>query len=402
MTSCRSLLFAAAVCACPVLVPDSLYAQTGFWDSTKDTTDRAMRFLTMREQPNAERARDLYQEADQLFRAAAARVNQTQRDGEAEGTEKKDFARAAKLFARAADAQPGTALAQDAMFMQAESLFFSDQLPDAADVYERLNKEFPNNRHVDQAAARAFAISQYWIDTEVATQDDWFKFNLFDASRPRLDAEGHAVRVLDQIRYDNPTGRLADDATMAAAVEYMRQGDFETADEFLTDLRETFPESDHFFNAHLMGIRCKLEVFAGPKYSGLMLEEADKLVRQTRERFPDRLQDPETSEMVARAAAEVAFRRAEKLNDRAIYREKRSEYGAARLHYQKILRDYPSTPFAERARERLEAITSYPDVPAERVSATLLKRIFPDSRRSTPLETKFNSPTGERSESIYR
>nr|WP_047813878.1 tetratricopeptide repeat protein [Rhodopirellula islandica] len=381
---------------------NSLQAQDGFWDSTKDSTDRALRFLTMREQPDAERARELYQEADQLFRAAAARTKQTELDGEAEGTEKKDFARAAKLFARAADAQPGTALAQDAMFMQAESLFFSDQLPDATDVYERLNKEFPNNRHVDQAAARAFAISQYWIDTERATEDDWFKFNLFDPSRPRLDTEGHAVRVLDQIRYDNPTGRLADDATMAAAVEYMRQGDFETADEFLTDLRETFPESDHFFNAHLMGIRCKLEVFAGPKYSGLMLEEADKLVRQTRERFPDRLQDPETSEMVARAAAEVAFRRAEKLNDRATFREKRSEYGAARLHYQMILRDYPSTPFAERARERLEAISGYPAVPAERVTAMMLKRVFPDSRRSPPLETKFNSSTGEQNESIYR
>ncbi|MFG0263785.1 MAG: tetratricopeptide repeat protein [Rhodopirellula sp. JB055] len=381
---------------------NSLSAQEAFWDSTKETTDRALRFLTMREQPNAERARELYQQADQLFRAAAARANQTQRDAEAEGTEKKDFAQAAKIFARAADAQPGTALAQDAMFMQAESLFFSDQLPEAADVYERLNKEFPNNRHVDQAAARAFAISQYWIDTERATEDDWFKFNLFDPSRPRLDTEGHAVRVLDQIRYDNPTGRLADDATMAAAVEYMRQGEFETADEFLTDLRETFPESDHFFNAHLMGIRCKLELFAGPQYSGLMLEEADKLVKQTRQRFPDRLQDPATSEMVARAAAEIAFRRAEKLDTRAIFREKRSEYGAARLHYQKILRDYPNTPFADRARERLEAISGYPDAPAERVTAMVLKRIFPDSRQSPPLETKFNSSTGERNESIYR
>ncbi|MCC9644783.1 tetratricopeptide repeat protein [Rhodopirellula sp. JC740] len=402
MTSCRTLLLVLFVGVVPWPGTQTLQAQTGFWDSTKDTTDRALRYLTMREQPDAERARELYQEGDQLFRSAAARMNQTQRDGETEGSEKKDFAKAAKLFARAADAQPESALAQDAMFMQAESLFFSDQLPDAADVYERLNKEFPNNRHVDQAAARAFSISQYWIDTEKATSDDWFKLNLFDASRPRLDTEGHAVRVLDQIRYDNPTGRLADDATMAAAVEYMRQGEFEMADEFLTDLRETFPESDHFFNAHLMGIRCKLEVFAGPKYSGLMLEEADKLVRQTRERFPDRLQDPETSEMVARAAAEVAFRRAEKLNDRAIYREKRSEYGAARVHYQKILRDYPSTPFADRARERLEAISSYPDVPAERMTATLLKRAFPDSRRSPPLETKFNSPSGKKNESIYR
>ena len=97
--------------------------------------------------------------------------------------------------------------------------------------------------------------------------------------------DGHAIRVLDQIRFDDPTGRLADDATMRAASEYLRQQKYVEADEFLTDLRQTFPDSEHLFLAHMLGIQCKLELYAGPAYSGLVLEDAEKLVQKLTPRF---------------------------------------------------------------------------------------------------------------------
>lgn len=370
------------------------------WTSTQKTADRVSRFLTGREQTNSSKAKELYQEGDKIFRDASTRAGQLARDGEKQGPEKGQFAKAAKLFARAADAEPGSALSQDALFMQGESLFFADRLIDATDVYQQLQKDFPRNRHSDRIASRLFSITQYWIDTEKAGGNGFLPINLFDPTRPRLDVDGHAIRVLDSIRYDDPTGRLADDATMAAAAEYIRQGEFEMADEFLTDLRETFPDSEHFFLAHMLGIRCKLEVYAGPEYSGLMLEEAEKLVAQTRERFPNKLQDQETAEMLARAAAEVAFQHAEHLLVRAKYREKKKEFRAATEYYQRILDEYPKTPQAETARGRLEKTSTKPAIPERRL--TWLKAVFPDSKRSSPLQFNFESPTGEKRETILR
>lgn len=370
------------------------------WQSTKENADRVARFVTGREQTDPVRARELYQEADALFRVAAEGAQTIARDGDNEGQEKSQFARAATLFDRAAEAEPESALAQDAMFMQAECLFFVDRLPAAADVYQKLQKDFPRNRHSDRVAARLFEITQYWIDTDKARPRSWWSLNLFDPTRPRLDTQGHAIRILDQIRYDDPTGRLADDATMAAAAEYIRQGDYEMADEFLTDLRDTFPDSDHFFLAHLLGIRAKLETYGGPRYSGLMLEEAEKLITQTRQRFPQKMQDQEIADMVARAAAEVAYRRAEHLFQRAQYREKRSEIRAASKYYQHILDDYPDTPLADKSRERLEAISGLPPVPPERL--TWLKAVFPDSQRSPPLITKFQSQQSDDQETMLR
>ncbi len=370
------------------------------WQSTKKNADRVARFVTGREQADPARARELYQEADTIFRIAAEEAQTVARDGENEGREKSEFAAAAKLFKRAAEAEPGSALSQDAMFMEAESLFFADRLPAATDVYQKLQKDFPRNRHSDRVAARLFEVTQYWIDTDKARPGNWWSLNLFDPTRPRLDTEGHAIRILDQIRYDDPTGRLADDATMAAAAEYIRQGDYEMADEFLTDLRDTFPDSNHFFLAHLLGIRAKLETYGGPRYSGLMLEEAEKLITQTRQRFPQKMQDQEIADMIARAAAEVAYRRAEHLFQRAQYREKRGENRAASKYYQNILDNYPSTPLADKSRERLEAIAELPPVPPERL--TWLKAVFPDSQRSPPLITKFQSPQGDDQETMLR
>ena len=46
-----------------------------------------------------------------------------------------------------------------------------------------------------------------------------------------------AIRIFDKIRLEDPAGKIADDATMAAALALVRKGEYERADHFLTDLR---------------------------------------------------------------------------------------------------------------------------------------------------------------------
>ena len=356
---------------------------------TAKATEQIFNFVWRREQVDSQRAGELYREADSLFKIASSKQQDDRSD---------TFEMAAKLFANAAEASPGTALEQDALFMQGESLFFAEDYRSATETYQTLQKDFPRNRHIDRVASRLFSISDYWIGTAVNGKDSWFKVNLTDGKRPRFDADGHAIRVLDQIRFDDPTGRLADDATMRAASEYLRQGKYTEADEFLTDLRESFPDSEHLFLAHMLGLQCKLELYAGPAYSGLVLEDADKLVQQTRERFPYEMKNKTNSESVAKAATEIAFHRAARYAYRAKYRERQKKYGAARVYYNLLLKDYPNTPQAETARIRLAEIEKYPDVPKQRLS--WLQKVFPDQKKSTPLETR--QPSTDPSETKLR
>ena len=344
-------------------------------DNAGNSSNRVVGFLSSFRE-NVSGAKKLYREGDAVFRQA----KQLDRD-----KAPRSYAKAANLFKKAGSSAPGSALEQDALFMQAESHFFANELTQATKTYQTLQKDFPRNRHSDRIAARLFSISKYWIDASRAGADEWYKINFFDDSRPAYDSQGEAIRVLDQIRYDDPTGRLADDATMAAAAEHIRQQDFEKADEFLTDLRTAFTDSDHMFMAHLLGIESKLRIYAGPDYSGLVLEEAKTLIQQTRERFPDRLKEQKYADQVARAAAKVTFLQAERLANRAKYREKREEYGAATKYYQQILRDHPSTPQAKIARARIGDTQKYQAVPDQPLA--WLTKVFPDSKKSTPLET---------------
>ncbi|MEO1616554.1 MAG: tetratricopeptide repeat protein [Planctomycetota bacterium] len=354
-------------------------------ESTTRATARMVGFVTGNNQ-DMDRARELYQKGDALFEEASK---------EPKASRAKRFAAAAKWFGKASDAAVGSGLQQDALFMQAESYFFANDLNNARDTYETLQQEFPRNRHSDRAAARLFSIGKFWIDVTKAGGDSWIP-NFFDDTRPMLDPDGHAIKVLDQIRYDDPTGSIADDATMAAAVEHLRAERYEQADEFLTDLRETFSDSQHLFMAHLLGIGCKLQVYRGPRYSETYLDEAAELIKLTRRRFPDKLREPKYAEQLAKFSAEVAFHQAEDLAERARFREKQRRFGAAREIYQQLLRDYPTTPQAERAREVLGEIETLPANPKQRLA--FMTRIFPSARQTSPLVLKKDAAPSELTE----
>ena len=379
----------------PTTDEESVVKQAG-GSSFLSSTNRLVGYIAG-QAPGEERAKELYQAGDALFREAR-NAPKEKRAG--------IFARAATKFKQAGDASPGSALQQDALFMRGEAQFFADDLSGARDTFETLQKDFPRSRHSDRVAARLFKISRYWIDTAKAGSDNWYSLNLFDKKRPAYDVGGHAVKVLDQIRYDDPTGKLADDATLAAAIEHIRNERFEEADEFLTDLRETFTDSDHMFLAHMLGIQCKLKVYAGPRYSERALEEAAQLVKQTRRRFPKEVQEKKYNEILARASAEIEFHQAAKLEERAKYREKRHEFGAAREEYRRLLAKYPNTPQADRARKVLGEIEGKPALPSSPLA--FMTKVFPDSRQTSPLELRTETSQAQDEapsappESIYR
>ena len=349
-------------------------------DSVRDNFDRAGRFLTGKEQLDNEKAKDLYRQGDQTFRGASKLESDDA---------KKSFLRAGKYFARAAEAAPGSALQQDSLFMAGESYFFADRLDLAEDCYVQLQKEHPRSRWSDRAGKRLFAIGKYWIDAGIASKGRVIPVNFTDDTQPWLDSIGNGIRVLDQMRYDDPTSEIADDATMAQAMEQMRQENWFEADLLFGDVREIFQDSSHQFNAHKFGVRCKLEMYAGPNYSGLALDEAEQLLKRMRNLFPEEVKQPENLAFVENAEKTVKFLQAEKLWTRARYREKQRQFGGAAEYFQKILDAYPDTPFADQARERLEANADKPQSPPQRL--TFLQKLFPSGQPQKPLLSRDGS-----------
>jgi outer membrane protein assembly factor BamD (BamD/ComL family) len=321
---------------------------------------------------NPQKARELYVEAEGQYQAALR----------AESDQKQDaFAQAAKQFNEAAGRWPDSALEEDAMFMAGEAYFFADMYPKANEAWEKLLKKYSNSKHLDAVESRRFAIAQFWLDLHNKDPESFWEFNWLDSTRPTRDTFGNSVRVYDRIRLDDPTGKLADDATLAAGNAYFAKQRYLDADGFYTDLRKTFPGSEHQYRAHLLGLKAKLLTYEGTDYSGAPLDEAEKLIKQIQRQFPQ--EAAQEREYLARAYAEVRFKKAEREWSLAQYYDRRGEYGAARFYYDILTREFAETPFAEKARSRMGEVASEPAVPPQRLQ--WLVEAFPKEENSKPL-----------------
>ena len=321
--------------------------------------------------PNQRKAYDALEAGKALFREASS----------AQTGKRKKYLTAAKRFSSAADRWPNSAIEEDALFLAAESYFFADHYPEATEAYDAVAKKYENTRYMDTIAKRRFAIADYWIKHQQKNPNWLLTPNLTEDEHPMFDKFGHGIRTLDKIRLQDPTGKLADDATMRAAMANYEEGKYLRADELLADMRRAYPSSEHQFAAHIYGVRCKLKIYQGPSYSMKPMDDAEKLIRQIRIQFPQEAQ--KNIEFLESAWKEVRKNKA--LHDWGIakYYDRRKEFRAARHYYSRVARDYDDTSLAKEARDRLDEIAASPDKPSQKLP--WLAEMFPTPEREKPL-----------------
>jgi outer membrane protein assembly factor BamD (BamD/ComL family) len=290
--------------------------------------------------PDESLARKYYAEAEELYR-------------------QQKYAEAAKLYKRAYKRGEDSPVEEDAMYMAAESFFFSDQYYYASDTYAMLMKKFENTRHMDKVETRFFAIARYWEDQ--ATKHSEFAPNFFDDTRPYFDPRGNAIAIYEAVRLHDPTGPLADDALFATANAYFLGCRWDDADYNYDLIRKEYPRSEHQREAHLLGIRAKLRSYQGAEYDERPLLEADKLIGVTLAQWVSDL--PEERERLQRAQRTIRAQKAERDWANAEYYYHRKYYRAARFYYAEILKTWPDTHFAEMSAERMEETKNLPPIP---------------------------------------
>jgi outer membrane protein assembly factor BamD (BamD/ComL family) len=278
----------------------------------------------------------------------------------------KQYDKAAKKFGSAADRWPNSILEEDAMFLEAESYFFADKYSAANDMYGELLKKYPNTRHLDATTARQFAIARYWQEKDMAYHRWTLVPNMTDKTQPLFDTAGHASNAFDSVRINDPRGPLADSAAMAAGTMAFKRHRYNDADYYYNIVRTDYPKSKYQLEAHLLGVQCKLLNYQGPGYNSKPLEEANQLIDQTLAQFPNELKDER--DRLVKAKAEVRAQMATRDIQLAQYWDKGDHYGAARIYYAQVLKDYPQTPFADQAKTRLAALEGKPNEPPSRLA----------------------------------
>lgn len=290
--------------------------------------------------------------------------------------QREKYAEAAKAFKETISRAPGSNLAQDAKFMLAESYFFAHEYPDAVDTYDELIGENPNSKHLDKIVRRQFDIARYW-EAHHQGEPHWATTpNLLDDTRPLFDTLGRSLKVYENIRLNDPTGPLADDAIMATANSYFLRGRYEDADYNYELIRTEYPRSDHQFEAHILGLQCKMRMYQGPDYDGGPLLEAKKLSKQIRVQFVGQLNDEDRSRLQV-DEAKLQKLLAEREMSRAEYYKKNGYNGSAKFHYARVARQFSGTPIANEARQAYAALDGQPERPDVKMESLI--NLFPDN-----------------------
>ncbi len=293
----------------------------------------------------------------------------------------KEFEDAAKRFTTASKRWPDSPMEEEAMFKAAESWFFSDRYSKADDAYGMLTKKYPSTQYLSQVVTRRFAIGRYWEQSERANPHWPLTPNLLDKTRPRFDTAGHAMKVYERIRLEDPTGPFADDSIMATANAFFIKGRWDDADYHYGLIRSEYPKSEFQYQAHLLGLRCKLLNYQGPDYDGKPLDDAEEVATQLLTQFSNEL--GKERDRVVQVRASINQQRAQREWDMAEYYAKGEYYGAARHFYEKIEKEYPDTKLAQESRAKLE---QYKDAPANPTDPfEWLVNLFPASTKEGPV-----------------
>lgn len=271
------------------------------------------------------------------------------------------YGKAGREFHAIAKAYKDTPLEEDALFMEAECYFKLERLPKAQDKYTELMTRYPTTRYMPQAVQRTYDIAFFWLeDSRLRSQGKDAKnyaitnyVNLFDRKRPFLDTEGRALEAIESIQTAEPTGPLSDDALMMAGAHTFTSENFVKAAGYYEQLAIDMPKSEHAQKALVLGAQAYLRGYEGPNYDSTDLENAFKLTTAALKR-PD-MPDEQRARLEADLRLIYLERAKRDFNSGEQYRRMRRPSGA-RYYYQLVLKNYPDTDWARRAKEELDRL----------------------------------------------
>jgi tetratricopeptide (TPR) repeat protein len=278
------------------------------------------------------------------------------------------YAKAERLYKAIADNHKApAAVVQEALYYQAECLRLQGDWPKAADTYNDLLTKFNSQcPYREQALQHMFDIANAWLEDtreemrqsrEKAEGKRWFvgsHFVNWDKRKPFLDEEGRAIEKLEQVRYNDIEGPLADKALFMAGAVKLYHENYRDADHYFSQIAERHPNSPLAPQAVELAIFAKHMSTGGSDYDGRKVAEARKLVQVALTNYPQLAKDKQ--EFLVRQLEGINLQQAEKDYKMAEFWRRTGHPGSAYFYYELVRRRYPGTRYASLSLEKMDLL----------------------------------------------
>ncbi|QDT57246.1 Outer membrane protein assembly factor BamD [Caulifigura coniformis] len=273
----------------------------------------------------------------------------------------------------------GDPVEEDAMFMVAECQYRQRSYAGAEDSYTELLEKYPSTRHMEDSTQRLLGIAMYWLgysaesdlngDIKLAggasinpakppkapsTPRIPIIPNVSDRTRPVFDTDGRALGALRKVWLHDAAGNLADDALMVSANHHLRTGDFVESARLYKLLREQYPDSPHFQDAHLLGAHVTMASYEGSAYDGKPLDEASNLKKVALASFTD--MSDEERQRLHKEISRMDEERVGRLWATVEFYQAKRQPESIEVYCLKIINQFPESKYAEMARKMLASL----------------------------------------------
>lgn len=277
------------------------------------------------------------------------------------------FSEAERIFHRIADnTKNAPPVAEEARYYEAECLRRQAHYPKAADTYAKMLIDFPSGAYREQAVQHIYEIANYWLDDTRKEMEEykeqhegkrwvvWPEFIHFEKTKPLLDEEGRALEKLEQVRYNDMTGPLADKALfLAGSVKFFRK-EYKEADFLYSQLVEMHKNSPFVEQALELAIISKQLSTGGAEYDGRKVAEARRLVDTALRNYPEFVN--KKGDFLSRQLFSITMQQAEKDYQIAEFYRRTGHPCSAYFYYEIVRRRYPGTKYFDLATHQIEEL----------------------------------------------
>jgi len=214
---------------------------------------------------------------------------------------------------------------------------------EAYERFEKLLGDYPDGRYRERALAREYDVADRFLKGAKRTAMGLL----------RVSAKDEAVKMLEGIADHAPNISLAQKALLRIADYYYAEKKFSDAVGAYDRCLKLFPKGPQAGHAMLRAARASLALYTDVRYDVSPLKDARQRFRDYQQSFPAEARQQRVEETLAT----IRLLLAEKLYAIGRYyettRPSPERRRAAAYYYQQTIQEYPSTIWAERARQGL-------------------------------------------------
>lgn len=274
----------------------------------------------------------------------------------------KKYAEALPRLSRiaASEGKKGTSPAcQKALFHAAECQYQLRKYVDSNNSFEKLIRDNTGleSKYLEKATARQYEIAQMWLAAEDPTRKPLPLSARFNGQMPLADSDGHAVKILEQVRLHDIKGPLSDVAVLRLADHYHAVGDYESAALYYDQLVADHSKSPYRERAMRSSIDAKMKGYMGPRYDKTGLESARDMVKQTMASYPE---NQEGAKDLYHSLDLINDEEAASDYEAGLYYVQAMKPTSAEYQFGRVIARHPKSKWADKARAEMAKLAKVP------------------------------------------